>query len=329
MFETHPDFLLPEAVEAFDGRLEARLVGDGKHRGHAETEAQADDAPHAVAVLSGAGESIVVVELRVAGESEGAPVLDEAVDRSAGSEGLFHPDAAEAAMQGISRENRQMRASANRQPLDRVELVEFGAALGDRGQIPAARRRRATHSPAPIQDAGPPQDASDGAFAGARPNAAPPHLAQDRRGPALAQRASLLEPTPQPKHLGFEGRLGATRVSGRMRTVGPIDTVETLALRPPQPALDGAQGDPETPGDRPLRGPLANGGDDLATLAVGELFVSWEPRCVVSHRYGRQGPPYASPPAGRGGLVAWRNSSRATPSFRSARPPTQVITLYK
>ncbi len=46
MMEPLPDLRLPASVEAFDGGLKARFVGDGKHRGDFQVQAQSDHTSH-------------------------------------------------------------------------------------------------------------------------------------------------------------------------------------------------------------------------------------------------------------------------------------------
>jgi hypothetical protein len=52
--EALPELGLPQAVEAFDGILEAVLQGWGEYRDDPQGQTQATDAPHGIAELMGA-----------------------------------------------------------------------------------------------------------------------------------------------------------------------------------------------------------------------------------------------------------------------------------
>ena len=70
MMEAPPDFLLPAAIDIFDGVLEAVLTWRSEDRCHAETETQTHDAAHNIPVLMRPLKPRVIVELGICWEAD-------------------------------------------------------------------------------------------------------------------------------------------------------------------------------------------------------------------------------------------------------------------
>src|SRR6478672_1807002 len=158
VLEACPDLGLPQTVEALDGCLETGLTRGNKHGDHTQTQAGPRDAADRIGMDLGPLEDGVVVELRVAGQAEGTPVLDQGFDYERRGNHRARPGSDQAAVQGDAIEDLNLDAAADDQPLDTVDAVQFGAPVGDRWQVPARRWRRATgptttvQSPTPLQD---------------------------------------------------------------------------------------------------------------------------------------------------------------------------------
>lgn len=74
MFRARPDLLLPFAVVAFYRFLKAVRADWRKDRHHARTQADPNNAAARIGVLVRAGEAGVIVELRMVGQADPAPV---------------------------------------------------------------------------------------------------------------------------------------------------------------------------------------------------------------------------------------------------------------
>jgi len=110
MIEAPPDFLLPAPIEVLDAVLESGFARGREDRHDAQAKTQPDDAAHRVGVLMRSLKSIIVVELRVAGHSDVAPVRDQRRDDVAGRERPARPRADEAAMQRRAGQDLDLRA---------------------------------------------------------------------------------------------------------------------------------------------------------------------------------------------------------------------------
>lgn len=272
MLEAGPDLRLPLTIEALDGRLETGLVGDGKHRRDAKTEAQPNDPPDTVAVLFRSGKAVVVVELGVCGKANGSPVFHQGLDHGFGGKRALGPDGREPTAERNCRKNREVRPATDRQPLDGVEAVQLGFAGRDLRQVPAARWWRATRASTTIENAMALKNTADGTHGRARAQSACLQLAPDRRSSVLAQDAVLLQRAPQLQDQLFDRRIGASGALGYVRTISPTNAIEPQPVSPFEPALHGAKRDAESPRDLALRGSPANRRHDLASPAAGGVF---------------------------------------------------------
>src|SRR5262249_13866074 len=129
----------------------------------------------------------VVVELRVAGQTEGPPVFDQGFDHERRGKDRVRPGGDQAAVQGDAREDLDLNATADDQPLDPVDAVQLGTPVGARWQVPAWRRRRTTGPAAAVQSPTPLQDQADGTNRGRLGQAAGEPLAVNGSRSELAK----------------------------------------------------------------------------------------------------------------------------------------------
>ena len=137
-----PDLALPQAVEAFDGILEAQLAWWCKHRNDLQRQTQATDTSDTVGKSVPSLEDRVVVELRIRGQPFAAPALKQNWEGSACAGPLHRPGVAQRTVQAGAGEHRDERPVGDLQILDEVKSVEFGLGVGQIRQIPALGRRR-------------------------------------------------------------------------------------------------------------------------------------------------------------------------------------------
>ena len=137
-----PDFALPQAIEAFDSILEARLARRGEHRDNSQCQAQPGDTPNGVGELVGSLEDRVVVELRVGGQSLAAPAFKQGLQRGPCAGPLHDPGLGQCAVQAGAGEHIDKGSCSDLELHDEIEAVEFGLSRGQIGQIPALGRCR-------------------------------------------------------------------------------------------------------------------------------------------------------------------------------------------
>ena len=132
-----PDFLLPAVIEAFDVGLETGFAGRRKHRDDAEAQAEVNHAAQTIGERVRTLKAGVVVELGKVGAAVGAPVFDQGGEDVIGGEAGTRPALGQLAVQRQGIEHVEQRSIFDDEALDQIEGVEFGAALGDGGQMPA------------------------------------------------------------------------------------------------------------------------------------------------------------------------------------------------
>jgi hypothetical protein len=116
------------------------------------------------------------------------------------------------------------------------------------------------------------EDAVEGANGRQGLDAAVSQFVADGLGTVEAEVAVLLQVLPHLEDQGFQVGIGAAGVVWRRGSVGPIDTVEALALGPSQPTKDGSGTDRELEGDLVERGSAAHSGNHVATT-LGQAIV--------------------------------------------------------
>jgi len=323
VFESRPDLGLPTAVVALDGRLKTGLVRRRKDRRYAQTQAQPDHASDGIGVLPRTMEAIVVVELCIGGKPYRTPVLYQGIDHHLRAYGLGGPGDGQTAMQRYPRQNGHMGPTTNCQAFDRIETVQFGLCCRNRRKIPASWRRWTTNSSTAIQDTMTPQNPADRGNREQRCDPAGFRFASNSRSAKLSQRAVVLQPTADGQHLLFARTFRTLRSMGSRGMIVPIDTIQPLALSTLKPTLHGAKRNAEanrygTPG-----GSTPHCSYNLPSSLGGAVFEPLQVTPGVSGLVSQQCDSTASPSLGSTfGLAGGRNSSRATPSFRSAPRPS-------
>ena len=81
---TLPDLLLPAIVVTLNRRLDTELAGYREDRGHAQAQAQSDNAPHGIGMLVRPDEHIPVVELGIGRQTVGLPMRHKAFQHKRG-----------------------------------------------------------------------------------------------------------------------------------------------------------------------------------------------------------------------------------------------------
>jgi hypothetical protein len=223
--EAEPDLFLPESVEGFDGGLEAGFVRGSKNGRDAEAQAEADDAADGIGKIMWSLESRVVVELCVGGQAEESPVFDEAIENDVGDNALVRPGCGEMAVEGHAGEDVDVGAVGQVQAFDDVEGVEFDAFVCEVGEIPTARRRRATDANSAIEDSASFEDASDGAKGGSD-LAGVDQEAVDGDGAAFAEVAGG-ELGPDLNDAFLDVVSGSASASRRGRLIVEFDAIKT------------------------------------------------------------------------------------------------------
>ena len=327
--ESRPDLGLPTAVVALDGRLKTGLVRRRKDGRYAQAQAQPDHASHGIGVLPRTMKTIVVVELRVGGKPYRSPVFHQGVHHHFRADGLGGPGCGQTAMQRYSRQNGHMGPTTNCQTFDRIETVQFGLCRCNRGKIPTSWRRWTTNSSAAIQDTMTPQNPADRGNREQRRDPAGFHFASNGRSAKLSQRAVVLQPTADGQHLLLAGTFRTSRSMGSRGKIVPIDTIQPLTLSTLKPSLHGAKRNAEANRYGTLGGSAPHRSHDLPSSFGGTVFEPLQVTPGVSGLVSQQCDSTASPPLGSAfGMAGGRNSSRATPSFRSAPRPCPVL-LHK
>jgi hypothetical protein len=141
--KTMPDLALPEAIEVFDGGLEARLARWSENGGNPEGEAEANNPADGSRRMRRAMKAQVVVELRIERQTGAAPMVHQRIDD--GERGPMRSEHCQAgkSAQRPSGEDIERAGFAQAEAFDEVKAVE----LGVRGrQIPAGWRGQLTPS---------------------------------------------------------------------------------------------------------------------------------------------------------------------------------------
>lgn len=274
MLEARPDFGLPAAVVTLDGSLEAGLARRGEDGDDLKGEAEANDAADGVGKLMSALEAGVVVELSIGGQADVVPVGQKRLESfPSGDEGPG-PGLHQAAVERDGVENLDIDSAANDKAGDDVEAIQFGVALGDLGQVPAARRGRVAYPSAPIQSTSPQQDPSDRANRRQRVAALHEQLPMDRHVAELSQRTSVLESLASRENDLFDrrGRSVGWLMRAR-RSIGPLDTVQALPDSPGNPSLNGRAADMKLTRDSSSAPSRPNGRHDGATSLLDGVFL--------------------------------------------------------
>src|SRR5436853_843558 len=163
VLESRPHFGWPQPIVAFNPVLQAVLPGRRKHRRHAEIQTDPDHLADNIRVVMRSGKAGVIVELRIVGQADLAPMLENGCQSRLGGVGRRRKRAHQMTMQGNDIANFDLDAAPNEQPLDEVEFIQLRQAVGDLRQVPALGWRTTTNSSSVIQRPIALKDTTDGA----------------------------------------------------------------------------------------------------------------------------------------------------------------------
>ena len=266
-----PDFLLPAVIEAFDVGLETGFAGRRKDRDDAQAQAEVNHATQTVGVGVRALKTGVVVELGEVGAAVGAPVFDQGGEDVVRGEAGARPALGQLAVQRQGIEHVERRSIFDDEAFDQIERVEFGAALGDGGQMPAGRGRWAALASGG-GESGASGQTSQSAGRG-RGKVLAQEFSVEGCGAVFAQGRMALEPGAQSQDALAELARGAVfGFEVAARSVGEVSAVEALALSAMEPFVSGAGADAEACGNQPEGSSAAQSRDDLAALGDPSAF---------------------------------------------------------
>ena len=303
IFVTLPDFGLPKTIEAFDGGLESSFVGWCEDGCDSQAQAQSNDSTDSIGMLPWSGESIVVVELGIVGQSELPPVLHQTADHIGGGDGRTWPNAGNSRQNRDGGEDAQVCSSSNRQAFDGVEGIDLGRLGSDCRKIPSLRRRWPADSSSPIEDTVPFEDPANRSHGRTGCDIGGLQFAVDGHRSDFSE-DTLLQLASQRQHSSFDSPRSAGWRAWQGRQIVPRDAIQSLLAGATQPMLDGRQRDTPIDGRRSLRHPSADRRDHLATLSRTQVFQPCSSSPVFRATL---------PRATVGGAA---NSSRPTASFR-------------
>lgn len=273
MLEPRPDLGLPTPVVAFNGGLEAGFSGRNEDRDHAEAEAGANDLAQGVGPAMCSMEPGVVVELNVAGQAKLPPMLGESLDGFRCRDEGTNPRSCQSAVKGDRVEHLNVNSAFDDKAGDDVDAIEFGSALCDRRQVPAAGRRRMTDPASAVESPSPKQDSSDSSDGRRFPAALLEHFPSDCCIPELSQSTFCLQLLPYPQDLLLGGRVDSVGPApGPSRSIRPIHSVKSLLTSSLKPAPDRPPVDSELFGNRSNRSAASNRCDHLAALPLIGVF---------------------------------------------------------
>src|SRR5262249_30590291 len=162
-----------------------------------------------------------------------------------------------------ARQDLDVRAALDDQPLDDVKAVQLHAAGHQVGQVPARRGRRATGAPPGIERAPALQGAVDGARRRQRLDGPAGPVGADGGGAVEAEVALLAQVAADIHDQVLQASGGTARVARGVGAVGPIDAVEAPSPGATDPTQDGGRAHPETAGNLVEGLPPADGGDHV------------------------------------------------------------------
>lgn len=249
MAPADPDLLLPEVVEAFDVGLEAGFAGRGKDRDDAQAQAEVNHPAQSVGMGVRTLKAGVVVELGEVGATVGVPVFGQRGQDIVGGEARARPALGQPAVQRQGIEHIEERTIFDDQAFHQIKGVEFGAAVGEGGQIPAGGGRRAALASG-AGETGASDEAGQGAGRGGGQVLAEEFAPQGRRS-VFAEGRMTLEPEAQSQDAAQEWARGSVSGPGvAARAIGEVRAEQTLAFGAMKPFVSGAGADPEASGDR-------------------------------------------------------------------------------
>lgn len=258
MMRALPDLLLPQRVEAFDVGLKARLARWREDRCDAVAEAKADDFADDVWAIMRALKARIVIELRVGGDADFAPMFIEPHDGPRAGDGGIDPSVDARPNEAFGGEDVEKTDALNGQILDPIERIRIRLATRHSGQIPARRRSRAADATVGIQKPIAGENASDSAHA--RESHAGVRRGEFEGDGLRADKAQIAlrgQRVTEGNNGGFERR--GSLPSLRMRSAAEVQKrrFQRAGERlPHEPVLNAAKRDAQACGDGALREPL-------------------------------------------------------------------------
>jgi len=274
VMEAAPDFRLPAPIEVLDGVLEPVLAWRCEDGDHTKTQTEAHDTAHHVPVLMRSLKARVIVKLGIRGKPHGSPVREECRHRRRRGEDRARPRANQAAMQRDAVEDFDIHAAPDNQAFHEIEAIELSPPGRHIGQVPPGRRRRAADAPLGIEDPPAFENAMDRADSRDGGLAAVEQGTVNRDGPVIAQIARRPQVVTQGHHQDFKRLSCPTRDPRGMRSVLPIDAIETLRTSAVDPALHRPETDVMDSRDGPHRRPASNRAHDRTPLLRGPRFFA-------------------------------------------------------
>ena len=275
--EPRPDLGLPQAIEALDGRLKARLPGRHKDRDHPQTQAGSRHATDGIGMNLCPFKDRIVVELRVTRQTDRTPVLHQGLHDEIRREDRLRPRHDQTPVERNTIEDLNRRASLDDQAFDHVEAIQLRTAISHSGQVPAGGRRGAAHPSVVIQCPAALQDGANGPDRGRIGDTPSDQFAVDGRGPELAQVTGLAQLLTNGQHEILQRAFRAVVRGGQAAgAVGPVHAIQALFASPCDPALDGGQGHSKAGSDLAQGITSPDSFDHLAPLltAVGFLLMA-------------------------------------------------------
>ncbi len=287
---TSPDLALPQAVEAFDGILKARLTWWGKHRNDLQCQAQAADTSDGIGELVRSLEDRIVVKLGVSGKTVSAPAFNQGFQRGPCAGPLHHPGISQCSVHAGTSKHRDERPASDLQILNEIEAVELDLAVGQIRQIPALGRRRPALPMRAIEHPVTRKHTVD--------RRARRHVLHgivllqrqaNRHGTVLAQYALLAQGSShlQDALLQIRGRAIPGPAGLTVREVHPI---HALAASAGNPVRRRAHTDPELCGYHPHALPPTYRPNQLAAALFKRRFLAMTDPPKIQRRYIKQGP---------------------------------------
>jgi hypothetical protein len=279
-----PNLGLPAPVEILEAILKSVFTGDGEDWRDAEVQTQAHDPADDVGVLMGPLEPRVIIELGEFGQPDLAPMTENDLQCAHGRVRQVGPRANQAAVQGDHVEHFDFGTALQDQALDKIPAVEFRQARSDPRQIPARWWREPTHAVSSIKRPSacehPINRAERGRWAAFRFQ-----LARNGRGAVLPERTGGFQFLTHLHDARFQLPGDSTDALRPVRSIGPVDAVQTLVAGALECTLHRAQANTKSPGDLTLRGAASDGRNEGTTSCRDLFFVMlpllmWPP----SHR---------------------------------------------
>jgi hypothetical protein len=168
-------------------------------------------------------------------------------------------------------------STADDEPFDEVEAVEFRSAIGQVRQMPSFRRRRPANASSAIEGTAALEDAADGsqgrdAFDAVAAGALG-EFATDGSGPVLAEVTGFAELLPESEDEILDPLWSARgRASSTAWAIGPVDAIEALTLCSIDPLLDRPQTDTEFLRNDSHGPTTADDGDHPPPLLFNRVF---------------------------------------------------------